>query len=93
MVVYEYVCDNCNRSFEESHHIKDRDYPTKFPCPRCLKYSIRRVISVGGFSVPEGSCGNAANGYSTYVGDAENFKAKSEGRKPPYEGVERLKDI
>lgn len=73
--------------------MKERNTPLAFPCRKCDDYSIRRVIESGGFSVPEGGCGNAANGYSSTHGDAENFKAKSRGEKPPYEGVDRIGDI
>jgi len=41
-------------------------------------------MGTGGFTVPEGAYGNAANGYSTTHGDAENFKAKAAGKPKPY---------
>lgn len=78
-VIYEYVCEHCNRKFETMvDSIADRDNPTKRQCIRCGKYRIVRVLSPGAFFVPEGSCGNAKNGYSSYHGDSANFKA---GRK------------
>jgi len=78
MILYKYVCDNCALAFEQPVDcIADRDKPCEGGCIRCGG-EIKRVITYGGFTVPEGGCGNAANGYSSTHGDSENFKA---GRK------------
>jgi len=85
MIVYGYVCDNCEYSFEQGQDSIDlRDVPTTQPCPRCDRHDVRRAIGYGGFTVTEGGCGNAANGYSSTLGDSENFKARQEGRPIPY---------
>lgn len=79
MVIYDYVCEHCGRRSEHIvDSIADRDKPCERQCIRCGKYRVTRVIRTGGFTVPEGGCGNAKNGYSSYHGDSANFKA---GRK------------
>ena len=37
MPTYDYVCSECNNTFEQIHKIDDRDSPTKEPCPTCGK--------------------------------------------------------
>lgn len=37
MPAYDYKCKECGHCFEENHLIKDRDKPTKKPCPECGK--------------------------------------------------------
>lgn len=78
MITYLFKCDKCGNTFEKRLEMGERNRPTLEPCPSCLTESIYRVPGYGGFSVPEGGCGNAKNGYSSYHGDSENFKA---GRK------------
>ncbi len=79
MILYNFVCDDCGFEFERLvSTIADRDLICHSPCPSCDDYGVRRVITCGGFSVPEGSCGNAKNNYSSYHGDSANAKA---GRK------------
>lgn len=77
MIYYEYKCDNCGDTFSRMLPMDERDKPTLKGCEKCEQLSIYRVLGCGSFTVPEGGCGNAANGYSSYVGDAEIFKAKS----------------
>ena len=84
MPLFEYVCDHCNRKWEEFHKVEHRDTPLAFPCPRCQEYSVRRLITPVFFHVSEGACGNAATGYSSTVGDAENWKARDKGEPEPY---------
>jgi putative FmdB family regulatory protein len=84
MPIFEYVCSNCNFNWEDIVPTEYRDLPTTYPCPRCQQHTVEKAIRAFSFSVPEGSCGNAANGYSSTHGDAENFKAKSKGEPIPY---------
>lgn len=79
--MYQFKCDNCDNEWEELLDVKDRNLPTTFPCDRCNTYNVYRVVGCGGFNVTEGACGNAANGYSSYVGDEQIFKAKSGAEK------------
>lgn len=39
---YAYVCEKCNHKFEATLLIKDRENPTKEPCPSCKKKKIIR---------------------------------------------------
>ena len=84
MAQYVYLCEHCKVKFEEYHKITDRDYTITQPCPRCGEYEVIRIPSLSCFWVHEGACGNASNGYSSTVGDAENWKARSRGEKEPY---------
>jgi len=84
MALYMYVCEHCYLKWEDIQPIALRDLPTTLPCPRCQEYEVRRVPARVSFVVKEGACGNASTGYSSTVGDAERFKAKSEGRKSEY---------
>ena len=82
---YEYYCEGCHRVFEEDHKIEYRDLPCTFPCSVCGEYEVVKKINAVGISVPEGGCGNAANGYASTHGDSENFKAKSKGEPPVFD--------
>ena len=42
---YDYVCDNCQHSFEEFQSITAK--PLK-KCPKCGKRKLRRLIGTGG---------------------------------------------
>lgn len=88
MPLYAYECFECEHAFEEMYPVKLRDVPTTYPCPRCGEYSIERGVGCAGFTVPEGGAGNAANGYSSTHGDAENFKARDKGEPPAYDPKE-----
>lgn len=35
MPVYQYFCKKCNHVWDERYLIKDREIPTKSPCPEC----------------------------------------------------------
>jgi len=39
---YDYICEGCDHIFEETMSIKDRDLPTKKPCPKCNKKKVRK---------------------------------------------------
>lgn len=78
MILYKYFCLRCDWEEEMLKEMKDRYEPMKEPCPNCKEMTVEKWMGTGGFTVPEGGCGNAANGYSSYYGDSENFKA---GRK------------
>lgn len=84
MPTYEYYCKNCGHTFEFFTSIEYREMPCTTPCKKCGAFEVKRDISAVNFNVPEGGCGNSANGYNTYHGEAENFKAKSKGEPPPY---------
>lgn len=84
MIRYSYKCEYCWHTWEEDRRVDEREIPTVLPCPKCHEYGVYKLIGSAGFSVPEGGVGNSANGYSSTHGDAEIFKAKSRGEKPPY---------
>jgi hypothetical protein len=84
MIAYRYLCEHCEHEFEYHVPMAHRDLPTTKPCPKCNHFEVIRPPAVGGIEVPEGGVGNAKNGYSSYHGDAENFKARSDGRPLPY---------
>ena len=93
MILYEYICSSCTHTFTEMHNMCSRNKPLAFPCPSCGEYEVYRKMGCGGFSVPEGSCGNAANGYSSTLGDSENFKARAQGKPLPYGDDCKIGDI
>ena len=76
-ILYKYFCLNCDWEEEIMLKMDDRYGPTEEPCPTCKKLTVQKWVGCGGFTVPEGGCGNAANGYSSYHGDSEIFKNKS----------------
>lgn len=84
MPLYEYKCENCKHEFEYHAPIAHRELACTKPCPKCSYFDVYRIPGCAGFTVPEGGCGNAANGYSSTHGDAENFKARQEGKPEPY---------
>ena len=88
MILYGYVCSNCGLKFEELLNMEYRDLPTTKECRRCGEYSVIRALRCN-FNIPEGSCGNAANGYSSTHGDSENFKARAKGEKEPYPKIKK----
>lgn len=84
MILYEFCCGRCALKWEEMLPIEHRDLPTTLPCKRCGEYEVWRVPPRVSFSIHEGACGNAANGYSSTIGDCENWKARDRGEKEPY---------
>ena len=84
MIEYVFRCENCKHEFEYHLPMAHRDLPTTKPCPKCSHFEVIRPPAVGGIHVPEGAVGNAANGYSSYHGDSENFKARAAGKPEPY---------
>ena len=46
MPLYDYKCSECNHVFEKSEKIKDRQKPTKKPCPNCSKKKVELQIGV-----------------------------------------------
>ena len=84
MPVYQYKCFWCGKDFEDYHPVAHRDLPETQPCPYCAQFEVSRVLTVPHFTVPEGGVGNAANGYASTHGDAENFMARDKGEPLPY---------
>ena len=84
MPIYSFLCRNCGLKFDKELAIDYRYLPEIEPCGRCLEYDVIKVPTIATIRVPEGNCGNAANGYSSTHGDAENFKARARGEKEPY---------
>ena len=48
MPTYDYYCGACEHTFEEQLLIKDRNKPTKKPCPKCGKNDIRKLVGAPG---------------------------------------------
>ena len=83
-MIYEYCCDSCEHTFEVILKVHQRYVPTEEPCPECGNLRVYKLPSKSSFNVPEGACGNANNGYSSYHGDSENFKARAKNEPLPY---------
>jgi len=52
MPTYEYQCKSCGHKFEDFLPIKDREKPTKCPCPECEEKKVKQgffTSPVGGF--------------------------------------------
>lgn len=65
---YAYNCESCKHKFDEFLSMKDRDNPTKLPCPKCKKKKITRdwgesnnSIGVDTTLTPTKVCGSAWN--------------------------------
>lgn len=57
MPIFEYVCQECNHTFEELV-LKEEEGPSR--CPACGKPQVTRVLSAGSFrphGIPRGSGG------------------------------------
>ena len=50
-MLYEYQCTKCNSIFEFEQNIKSKP---KKKCPGCKKYSLKRLISMGGSFILKG---------------------------------------
>ena len=49
-MTYDYYCDKCDKVWEESHPMADRDKPVRKPCP-CEKNGIvKRGVCAPGLS-------------------------------------------
>ena len=48
MPTYDYCCGSCDYTSEEQLLIKDRNKPTKKPCPKCGKKDIRKMVGAPG---------------------------------------------
>ena len=47
MPTYDYVCDACSHTFEQTKMISERDQPISEPCPKCQKEGeVRRDWSL-----------------------------------------------
>ena len=66
MPTYDYICNNCEKTYEYFQSMSDAP---KKECPECEKNSLRRVISGGTGLIFKGS------GY--YLTDYKNKKTKS----------------
>jgi predicted nucleic acid-binding Zn ribbon protein len=48
---YDFTCNNCSHTWEETQGIQFRDAPLTLPCPSCKeKGSIKRLIRTLGIS-------------------------------------------
>lgn len=88
MPVYNYLCKNCDHSFEEMLKISDRNKPTENPCEKC-KSENSVYISLGG--VP------FMDIMATTVGTAKHrptdeFREVMKRMKKRYPGANKLKD-
>ena len=55
-MIYDYYCDKCDKVWEETHSIADRDKPVGQDCPCGKGGKVQRGISAPGLSF-EGSVG------------------------------------
>ena len=70
MPTYDYICNNCEKTYEYFQSMSDAP---KKECPECEKNSLRRVISGGTGLIFKGS------GY--YLTDYKNKKTQSSEKK------------
>ena len=70
MPTYDYICNNCEKTYEYFQSMSDAP---KKECPECEKNSLRRVISGGTGLIFKGS------GY--YLTDYKNKKTQSSENK------------
>ena len=52
MPTYDYVCDNCEHTFEEFQSITAKNLRK---CPKCKKSKLRRLIGAGAGVIFKGS--------------------------------------
>ena len=50
MPTYDYKCEKCDHTFEESLKIADRSAPTESPCSECGGKVEQIIISASGFA-------------------------------------------
>ena len=50
MPTYDYKCEKCDHTFEESLKIVDRRVPTESPCSECGGKVEQIIISASGFA-------------------------------------------
>lgn len=74
MPIYDYRCPECSEEVESQLALSDLDKVQR--CPVCGSYMKRVCGNSGGFRLKGNGWG--ADGYSSTLGDAENFRA---GRK------------
>lgn len=50
---YEYICNECNHTFEEFLSISKRKQPEKNPCPNCQKIGsvAHTILSIPGVAI------------------------------------------
>lgn len=44
MPFYLYICKNCSNEFERFEKVKDREEPTKLPCPFCYEEGNIEIV-------------------------------------------------
>lgn len=44
MPSYDYMCEACNKTWDDFHMISSRDVPCKKPCPHCKKKKVKRTL-------------------------------------------------
>ncbi|MBF0589686.1 MAG: zinc ribbon domain-containing protein [Magnetococcales bacterium] len=56
MPIYDYKCDGCGHTFEETRRMAD---PPLTLCPECQEEKVRKVLSTGGVlgSIKNGEAG------------------------------------
>ena len=59
---YEYVCENCENTFEVNKSIESRNDPIFDPCNFCGEMAVVRSVCGGHFTMGEGA--TEGNGYS-----------------------------
>jgi len=78
---YDYRCDSCEESWEESHNMNDRDVPTEKDCPKCgSSECVKRIPSAVRMSYqgrPGEAMRKAGSGWNDVLGKIK----KGAGRK------------
>ena len=52
MPTYDYLCIDCNYSFEKMQKMSE---PVSKKCPKCNKMSLKRLIGIGGGAIVRGT--------------------------------------
>lgn len=76
MPTYEYICQNCGKTFEVFQSMKDAPLKT---CPRCKKSRVKRLVGRGAGVIFKGS--------GFYENDYRRAPAKPGAGKPAGDSV------
>jgi len=80
MIFNDFKCLECKETFiVTKKHIMDDFKPGN--CPKCKSSNVQRIWMLNAFSVAEGKCGNAKNGYSQGFVNHSSELGKYKGKK------------
>lgn len=80
MIIADFRCNDCKNIFEVSKKKVLDDFPKDVECPKCKSTDTYRMFGIGNFSIAEGKCGNADNGYSSGIVNHKNTITSGKGK-------------